>query len=248
MRRIGLLLALACALASCSGGSSGGSTKAAPASTPTQTGSAFPTEAATTAARAALLTVNDFPSGWATSEATPKDVKSQTLLATCLHIPVELVTGDGPGIVVEQSPDFNSPDGDSSVSDAVLVSSGENLDTLFAGLRSPNFPDCARQDVDQGFKDDPSALDGATLGRLDVGQISFPSIGDDLEAIRVHVPVSKDGASVDVYLDLVFVRSGNAVADLEFDSEFDTFPTSDEQRTARLAVQRIQSVSFPSIG
>lgn len=248
-----LVIATGCGGSSSSGG---GPASQSGSATPTSSGPAFPKAAASSAARSALLTISDFPSGWSTSKDDSasndsSDKKFQQELADCLHAPAGLLGHDEANSADADSPDFDSPDGNTTISESVSVSQSDRVDQLFSILKQDNATDCFSTTVNAYLKeefaktDDPDVKQ-ATLGNIEVGRLSTGHYGDDTFGMRTTVPVEVKGLTLKVYLDLLFIRHANAVASLDFESEGTPIDTSTTDRYARLATEKLTRISLPT--
>lgn len=251
------VVVLACsACGSSSDSSQSGSPTVSASASSSPTGSPFPTEAAKSAATAALLTVSDAPAGWSTSKADDSDDpadsdKFETQLSDCLHAPPGLIGDkDTPDSVHADSPEFDAPDGNSSVSETVSVGRTSHVDQMFALLKQANATDCftttvgglMKQEFDSS--DDPD-LKQAKLGDVSVGQLNAGHYGDDTVAMRVTVPFEVSGLSMSVYLDEVYIRHANSVADLELQGTGSPVDTQTAAKFAQLATKKLTQGTYP---
>ncbi len=261
--------ALLSAAAGCgsSGKPSGSDTPAAtsPAAAPTAAGSAgssaptasvapFPSAAASTAGSRALWTISDFPTGWASAPDTSPGAsdKADAALAKCLHVPVSVVTGKGDvSSVRANSPDFNAPSGNATASEIVTVSTTSRVVTLMTALKSPAATGCLGALLDTAVKvtvaqSTNPILKQATIGSVQVGQLSTGHYGDDTVAFRVSVPLTAESLSVTAYLDEIYIRRANAVASLTFEDVFSAFDTTIETQLAATAANKLAAVDIPA--
>lgn len=253
-RGLAAAILLPLVVAACGGG--GGSASHPASASPTSSGPPFPKAAAQAAARAALLTISDFPSGWSTSKNDSQsndssDKKFQQQLADCLHAPPGLLGHDEANSADADSPDFDSPDGDTTISESVSISQSHRVEQLFSILEQDNATDCFATTVNAVLKkelaksNDPNVKQ-ATLGTAQVGRLSTGHYGDDTVGMRTTVPVEVKGLTLKVYLDLLFIRHANAVADLDFESEGTPIDPSTTDRYARLAAEKLSRASLPT--
>jgi hypothetical protein len=248
------LLAVTCA--ACGGGSSsdakgGAAETQGVASSPTST--PFPTAAAQSAASAAVLSISDFPAGWSTSKDESDDDDAtafQEQLADCLGASPDLIRGDR-AAAHEDSPDFDSPDGNTTISETLSVDRMERADQIFAVLHQSNLTDCMTEALgpymEKAFadSDDPN-LQTANLGDVEVGQLSAGRYGDDTVAIRATVPVEVGGFSTSVYLDVLYVRHANAVASLTYEGVGTPVDPETTDTFTRLATRKMTQQTFPT--
>ena len=84
---------------------------------------------------------------------------------------------------------------------------------------------------------------GMTLGDVTVARLNVSEVGDEAVAYRVTVPVLSGEWTVNLYADLVLVRSGRTVVGLAFQSELSPFFFEDTERYVALAAERLAAAS-----
>jgi hypothetical protein len=256
---VAALLTLTCA--ACGGASSNdeagtGQTSESPTTpsvSPSASGTPFPTAEAQSAANAAVLSISDLPAGWSTSKDQSDDsdtTEFQKRLADCLGAPSSIVNGDEAAVHVE-SPDFDSPDGNTTISETLSVDRTERGEQLFEVLHQSNFTECMTDTFGAYIKktfadsDDPD-VQSATLGEVEVGQLSAGQYGDDTVALRVTVPIEISGVSTSVYLDVLYVRQGNAVENMTFEGVGTPVDPQTTARFTRLATRKLTQQDLPT--
>lgn len=245
------VLALACS--ACGNNDPKSASPEQPASSTSPSGSPFPLGAAKAAAGEALLTIEDMPPGWSTSKDDSTDDDSgqfEEQLGKCLHAPPSLFSDDGTDRTHQDSLDFDSPDGNTTISESVSVGTLANQKQGFSILRQDNAMDCLTTTFDayakdQFAKNDDPALKDATLGDVQVGQLSAGRFGDDSLAMRATIPVSASGISITVYVDIIYVRSQNAVANLTFEGVGTPVDPQTSAQFTRLATKKLTGVTYP---
>jgi hypothetical protein len=252
MKRL-LLVAALLTISGC-GGSNGGPSSTQPQLTPT--GSPFPRAAAQRAAREALLTISDFPSGWSANRDKSDDADNEKFsqqLSTCLHAPAGLLGHESSEAVSEDSPSFDPPDGgDTSINETVAISRLTRVQQLLRVLQQSNATDCLASTLNSFIKtqvaksDDPDVR-AATIGDVEVGQVSFPTYGDESVPMRATIPVSGNGLTIKVYVDVLFVRHQNAVIIMTFEASGSPVDAEVEQKFAKVAADKLAGVSLPPI-
>lgn len=241
-------------VAGCGGGKS--SASHSPTASPTSSEPSIPKAAASTAATQALLTINDFPSGWSTSKDDPdsndsSDKKFDTQLADCLHAPVGLLHSGGTDSVDADSPDFNSPDGNTTISESISIAQSSRVKQLFSVLHQDNAVSCVSTTVNAYVKEelaksnDPDVKQ-AKFGQIEVGQLSTGHYGDDTVGMRATLPIEVQNLTLHVYLDLLFLRHANAAAFLTFESEGTPVAATDTSKYAQLATEKLSRISLPT--
>jgi hypothetical protein len=189
-------------------------------------------------AEAALLVLADFPTGW--SETPESDTEAQqnvqAQIAECAGAEEPRAVDFG-GASAETGT-FTSP-ADESVEHTVGVAgSASEAEERMKGLAAPDFATCVHGVYENYFEDQPLPED-ATVGELTVALLNVSPVGDETIAYRVTVPVDVGGSTVEVYADVVAVRSGRAVAGLTFGSELAPFPRDDVEKYVALAAERL---------
>jgi hypothetical protein len=200
-----------------------------------------------------VLSISDFPAGWSTSEDESDDDDSTALqeqLSDCLGAPPDLIGGDR-AAAHEESPNFDSPDGNTTISETLGVDRMERVDQVFAVLHQSNLTDCMTEALSAYMEkviadsDDPD-LQTANLGDVEVGQLSTGHYGDDTVAIRATVPLEVGGFSTSVYLDVLYVRYANAVANLFFEGVGTPVDPQTTAQFTRLATRKMTQQTFPT--
>ena len=216
--------------------------------TPGSPTSSLDTEADQAAAEAALLVLTDFPAGWSEvpqAELTKDEEVAQRRSAACFGIDDSSVADFG-GAVAETG-DFASPT-DEIVSQRVgLAPSVIEAEERMAGLSGSEVPACYEdvvQDlVEERIENPPSPADafpdGTTIGDVTVAGLNMSPVGDEMIAYRVTLPLNISGSAVELFTDLVAVRSGRGLASFEFQSELAPFPTEDAERYLALGAERL---------
>jgi hypothetical protein len=212
------------------------STESPPSSRPPT--SSIDVDADQAAAEAALLVLADFPSGW--SEIPESDTEAQqnvqAQIAECAGAEEPRAVDFG-GASVETGT-FTSPSDESVEHTVGVAGSASEAEERMAGLAAPDFATCVHGVYENYFEDQPLPED-ATVGELTVARLNVSPVGDETIAYRVTVPVDLGSSTVEVYADVVAVRSGRAVAGLAFGSELAPFPTEDVERYVALAAERL---------
>ena len=88
---------------------------------------------------------------------------------------------------------------------------------------------------------------GATFGKITSGQVSMTPIGDERTAGRLTIPISAQGTTVSACVDLVFVRTGRAVAVFTLLDALTPFDETLRDRLAKTVVDRLDAgLGLPS--
>ncbi len=223
------ILAICCFVASCGGGGTQPTTSGATATppfTPATTDTPAPTDTPNEDALASslLLTVNDFPVGWA------EQAKSNTPSPLDKCAP----TGEGRRGRVE-SGSF-SQGGSASLSETVVVydTAGHvsaSLDQVTA------LGDC----VTKAFNDGEVDTDAATYSNASFSPLSFTTYGDRTAAYRFKFHIKANGqagigSEGDAYLDEIYVLRGRVGFSIGATDVFSPFDTTQLQQTVTKAL------------
>ena len=184
----------------------------------------------TAAAKAMLLTVSDFPTGWAEKPSTSS--ASNSAFDKC-----DTATSKARTAKVETG-DFSSNGTDSVSEQLVIYTSQDPLVSSFGELQSKF--DCFTKAVNGGALDtDKAKFSGAT-----VSPESFPSMGDHSAAYRVAIHAQEKGqtgigSAIDAYIDVVYVQSGRVGVSIEGFGILSPFDSGMLQTTAQKAVSKV---------
>lgn len=180
-------------------------------------------ETDTAAARAALLTLDDFPAGWSETPAVEDDgdPEADRALAECAGVEGDKLI-DTPADA--ETGRFSDPDGEAFVEQTVgLMPTEDEAATPFAAFTSNDVIACFADVYNELFAsslDDEDLPDDAEIGEITVARLNVTPVGDDTAALRVSVPISVPGITVDVTVDLVLTRVGRSLSGLSFQSTF----------------------------
>ena len=180
-------------------------------------------------ARAMLLTISDFPTGWASSPGVPlKDPDKCSNKATLPHRTASI-----------DSDDFRSS-ASASLSESIVIF--DSVDAASAVLtNAPQSIDCAVQRINNGELN----TNELALGNATVGPESFPSLGDQSLAFRATETATSKSANVraDVFEDVLSIRKGRIVVGIEAQDVLSPFDSVMLQEIAMRAVARIADPS-----
>jgi hypothetical protein len=201
---------LAVALAGC-----GGSGSTAGQSAPTTVTTAHPSAADRRIARHAQLKLTDFPSGWEQQDKSPS---KSTLKCPAVEAARRAVSARQP------SPDFVTGDSTQVSSTVYIFSDISSAKRAFDQLSGASTRRCIAHASAKYFAG-KGKTKGVKVGQITSGQLSMPAVGDESVLGRVTIPITANGLSIDIYLDLVFAREGRGGAVLLF---LDTVTPFDE--------------------
>ncbi len=221
-------------LAGCGGTDDGGTTQATPPDatqdaqdTPNATATPTVDEAADKRIAAdALLTLEDFPSGW-----TEADDDGESSGSTCDAIADARKNASARAT----SPSFNLDD--TQTQNVVYVFPDEDAArAAFAAIAGDDTRGCIADSIAQVLEE----RDGIDAGEARTGRLAIDPLGDQREAARIAFPVKAEGVDVDITTDLVYVRTGRAIA---FGLFFDTFTAFDDELREDLTGKIVRRLS-----
>ncbi|MHB8438988.1 MAG: hypothetical protein ACYDD4_07480 [Acidimicrobiales bacterium] len=225
-------------LASCSSGGNAGSTSSSTTSPVSQN-----VAADKALATSGNLQLSDLPSGWTSTPQTNDSTSNAivTQLGSCLHTTIDFFSGNGP--TEAQSPSFGDSNSDSVDSDVDYLATPSAAQSRMAVLQQSDFPSCFASAVNSVLANAKNSglPSGASLGKVTVNSISFPSYGNSSVAYRGTVPVTYQGQTIKLYLDLVAARKGRVLVGLTFGGFQQPLSSTLEQRLTATVVNRLQS-------
>jgi hypothetical protein len=198
-------------LAACGGGSAAGHSFAYP------TTAIEPT--AQVRAEAMLITSDDVPAAWT---AEPNDA-NRDRGAPCVY--GSGTTETGPAYSDKLSRTDASYDINAQ-SQAIVFQSEDQARAFFAGLRDDAVPDCLRRDFIAAQRKDPDP--DLEVNVTSVDTLPVATAGDESFGLRMMVDVTRAGHTTPVYLDVVFVRVGDATSMLTLVSARQSFDQTEQ--------------------
>ncbi|MBA3745068.1 hypothetical protein [Sporichthya sp.] len=217
--------------------------------------SSFDKDAARALAKSALFVIGDFPAGWGATPADPDTEDGEELqkqLSECLDAPSNLF-GEGADGVSEDSSDFNSPDEATTVSSSVSVAAPGRMRQFFDVMKGENVSGCLSEAMNAAVqaelkKSKDETTKDMTFEKPKVGQLSFPTLGDETVPLRVSMTASYAAFSFDFYLDLIYIRSGDNGVSVTFEGTDRPVSIETEQQYAEIAAERLAGLpgSTPS--
>ena len=236
--RVGLVLVLFTGVSACGGGdgdesSSGGSSSNGASSVEIDA-------AAQERAKAVVLQLSDFPTGWRASAPEDEDEGGAAKLRECIGVDYSELTRTGEA----DSQDFAKSQAEAFSTAAVFADEAQAsawMDEYTSGMTSSGVEDCFQETIEESVSE--SGESGFKLGEVDVGQLSFtsPANVDEASAWQLAVPVeitsgAGKGLSPNVYIEFVVLREGDTAAVVQTEdvlTEFD--PQLREQLVAAVA-------------
>lgn len=179
------------------------------------------------AARASLLTVDDFPPGWTATTAEP------SLTVRC----AAAVAARRAATARANSPTF-STDQSTAVSETVYIFADEAAATRsLAALTAARTRDCLAAQLRRRL----ARTSTATIGKPVSARLAVEPLGDDHGAARIHLPAKADALTVEVVFDVVFVRVGHALQVVVFADTIEPFSGALRERLTEAATDRLRS-------
>jgi hypothetical protein len=230
-------------LAGCSSSSPTATSK----STTTTSGSPQNVASDKSLAVAANLKLSDFPDGWTSTPQSSTSSGEQaigTRLNSCLHTNLAIFDSKNP--TAASSPSFGDSNNDTVASGADYLATASQAQSEMSVFTSSRFQSCmttamnALLNYELNNAGSGSTLPaGVSFGQATVSQMSFQTYGDQSVAYRVTVPFSYKGLNPDVYVDIVAVQKGRALAALFFESTGTPFESSMEEQLTSVVVGRL---------
>ncbi len=193
-------------VAACGGGSS--SSKSSSTTTPPTVNKAADLELA----KGSVLTASDAPAGFSAkahqeSSDPPEPLKRD--FANCVGTPVTIFDSNGQKA---NGPDFANENGDEISNSVEVDATKADVDKGYAALTSPKINDCLAKLFAALLKDSStSGGAGMTVGEVTVDSFPVDGVGDRGVGFRVTVPITANGQSVTVYVDVASVQRGRSV-------------------------------------
>jgi len=217
------------------------------------------------AAHAALLTLTDFPTGWYEAPADDDDDEEGGAAAAggtaltepfCVgsydSIPVNSLPVDV-GRAAASTGQFTNPDDISLVVDETveIAATVDGAVATINALAADSMASCLQTYVREYFTDrfehprtpDDSLPAGTSIGDITVARLDINPAGEQSLAFRIDLPLSVTEIHLDVYVEMVFVRTARAVATLTFQSSASPFPADQLQWWVAVAAQRLPTAS-----
>jgi hypothetical protein len=255
LRRLGVVAA-ALALAACSDSNdTTADTTAAPA-TVTEPPSTTAAVDEGELAQSALLTVDDLPAGWTeapTDDNDEQDAENIQRISECSGLDAELIGDRVLGDTKAKSPEFSSPDQLASVKQTLGLAPDEaTASAAIAAIGDDKLAPCYEEAMRTSFEEaavttDPaeSLPDGMTLTDVTMERIDPPVAVDADDAVWYSTKATLDyqGQSVDIYLDLLFTRTGRVLSQIEFDGTTQAFPEELYAPTVTAAHEKIDAIA-----
>jgi hypothetical protein len=162
-----------------------------------------------------------------------------------MHACARLGSRNRPGRVEVETPDFIAPQSSNTrVSENIVIATTTEINDGFRRLRSARLPACESIVLTDTVRQDlgaRAAAQGYTIGSVSTGQLSFPTIGDGTAAVTLSLPVTRNGRSMTLYADYVWVRHRNSTIGLSFENLDSPFNLAMSERIARSAYAKLEN-------
>lgn len=264
VRRLGVVAAAVLAMAACSDSDDDTADTTAPATVPA---TVPPTTAAPTTtepsvsdaelAQSALLTIDDLPTGWTETPHDPADdaddAENMQRISDCSGLDANLI-GDGVlGDSRAKSPDFDSPDQLASVKQTVgLAPDDATATAAIAAIGDDALPPCYEDAMRASFDEAATTTDptetlagGITLTDIAMTRVDPPVAvtADEVVWYKAAASLDYQGEQLDIFLDLVFTRTGRVLSQLELDGTTTEFPADLLEPTITASQTKIDAIA-----
>ncbi len=223
-------------------------TTTAAASAPETPSSTAPAPSDEDVASAALLTIGDFPAGW-TEQPVDDDTEASRAvsrqMAACTGRTAETIVDVG-GPTAE-SPEFAAADLPHTVEHAVgVAASAAEASAAMDAFGGPDVVECVQDVYRSSFAElienpptpEASLPAGTVVGEVAVERLEISGFGDDVDGVRMTIPISSDTFDVVLIADMAIVRVDRVVSAVMFTSQGQPYPASDRDLVLSTAVER----------
>jgi hypothetical protein len=197
-------------------------------------------------AEALVLELTDLPPGW---RASDPDERDDADLDECSAVDLSRFTKVGDA----DSQDFSMGDNSEISSKVSIYATNEEakevLDLGAGVLTDQSQAECFGDSFEEELQNDPDT-DQFEVGDAEVGELSFtpPTGVEESRAFQVVLPVEAEGASVDVVLEAVVLRQGNALVTLLTVGADDPLNPSVRDALAQVLAGKMVEAEGPSGG
>lgn len=192
-------------------------------------------------AKRAVLTTADLP-GYTAKPHTPDDdipAGAKKEFASCMGTTTSIFD-DTPGAQKADSPDFDGASGSGlAVSNSIEMDPKKSdIDKGWDQISKPTVQSCLGKLFDAAFKQGSLTEPGVKVGTFKVERYDV-GVGDRSVGYEAVVPVSGQGRTAVVYLDLVFVPRDRAGIDFTFTNVGKAFDRTLEKTLAQKVYDRV---------
>jgi hypothetical protein len=202
-------------------------------------------------AASALFTLSDFDAGWTEEPYDPADDPNNDALlaqiAECSGLDINLIGSDGLlGDTKAKSGRFESPDEAVSVEQTVGFA-GDEATALaaMAAIGDERLAPCYEVAIAEVFNEPGTLPEGMEVGEVSMDRVDITGVATDDAAVwyRVFVPLTYQEQNLDQHLELVFLRSGRVMTQLELLGTGAPFPDDQLDPVIELAIARAESIA-----
>jgi hypothetical protein len=206
-------------------------------------------------AASALITLEDFASGWSEEPADPEsddDDEATDIVADCAGIDPALIGNDLLGTSRVEA-GFTTVDESFSVDHSVGFAADEaTAAAAFVAISDPDVPGCYGDAVLQFFEqqmnsDDPADTlpPGLEVGEATtaVGDLSGFTLRSEVYWFHVEYPLTLGDQTFDQHADFVFLRNGAALSQVMLTGFGQPFPAEDVQGIVELADAKLAAIA-----
>lgn len=155
-------------------------------------------------ARSALLGLDDFSSGWTEMD----DDENSRSEAKCWAI----ADARSSATAWAAAPSFTKDEATEVENTNYLFADETKAKEAFTAIADRDTHRC----LEEAFEDDLDVGEDVEVGDVETGRLSINPLGDERDAARFTVPDSGEGSDLDFHVDIVFVRTGRAIAFIVF--------------------------------
>jgi hypothetical protein len=230
-----------------------------PATTPLETMAPTTTIPATTEApateaelaAAALFTLDDFGEGWTEEPYDPSDdpdnAELQARIAECSGLDLNLIAADPLlGDSKVKSSRFESPDESASVEQTVGFAADEaTAIAAIAAIADERLAPCYEVAISEVFTDPANIPEGMEVGEVSMDRVDLTGVAeaDELVWYEVFVPITFQEQNIDQHLELLFLRTGRVMTQLELVGTGTPFPSDQLDPVIELAISRAEAIA-----
>lgn len=197
-------------------------------------------------AEAAVLTLQDLPTGWSSKPREEEDGDDEVdeKFADCLDVPVEEVTDSGHPLA--ESETFVAEDDSEVEAEVGVAPSVEEAADHFDMATSPEYLDCVRAVLpslmEEAAKDEGGEFE---IADASIGPLRIEESGDRSAGFRMALAIETQGLSIDFYYDILFAQVGRASAQV---TSMAVFTPPDVGFTQSLLDQMIDRIDPGAVG
>jgi hypothetical protein len=209
----------------------------------------------------ALLQLSDMPDGWietpfdpATDGPDDQDRETLAAIGECLGVDPALLGEEVVGDTLNESSSFESPDEAFGVQQEIGFAETEEVALAsMAALASPTLAECYDQAATASFEEakltDP-VLANVTLLSLEALMIDLTGLAEPSEAVwlTITIELDYDGQPLDQYLDLLFLRDGRVMSQLELSAIGAEFPGEEIDPIVTRTIELMEGISVAADG